>query len=179
MVAFALIPHAGLSLCLVPGIARPSAQSHAASPLRPDQQVPLPGFSAFLAHPANSPSSCPALTFCPSRGIGHGTMASADSCVLSPTSRWGLPSWAAWPQVSPGKNVDFPCTLAPFTAPPFDRIGLHCLWPARPSGTASDGVRVPQVAGLPPASSRPRLAATPLPSASGWCNQPPQRSFTA
>ena len=106
-------------------------------------------------------------------------MASADSCRLNPTSRLGLPSQMARRQVSPGKNVDFPCTLAPFTALTLDCMGLHCLLPARPISTASHEVRVPQVAGLPPASSRPHLTVTPLPSASGWCNQPPQRSFTA
>jgi len=62
-----------------------------------------------------------------------GTMASADSCSLSPTSRLGLPSQTAWQQVSPGKNVDFPCTLAPFTALALDCIGLHCLWPTHPA----------------------------------------------
>ena len=29
-------------------------------------------------------------------------------------------------QISPGKNVDFPCTLAPFTASALGRIGLRC-----------------------------------------------------
>jgi len=101
-----------------------------------------------------------------------GTMASADSCSLSPTSRLGLPSQTAWQQVSPGKNVDFPCTLAPFTTPALDRIRLRCLWPTRPTAMASYEVRVPQVAGLPPASSRPRLTVTPLPSANGWCDPP-------
>jgi hypothetical protein len=102
-----------------------------------------------------------------------GTMASADSCSLSPTSRLGLPSQTARQQVSPGKNADLPCTLAPFTTLALDRIGLCCLLPTRPTGMASYEVRVPQVAGLPPASSRPRLTATPLPLANGWCNQPP------
>src|SRR5271157_4142467 len=39
-----------------------------------------------------------------------------------------------------------------------------------PSLTASDRVRVPQAADLLPASSRPHLTVTPLPSASSWCN---------
>ena len=51
-------------------------------------------------------------------------MASADSCRLSPTSRLGLPSQTAWQQVSPGKNVDFPCTLAPFTTQPLIASGF-------------------------------------------------------
>ena len=84
-----------------------------------------------------------------------GTMASADSNSLSPTSRLGLPSQTARQQVSPGKNVDFPCTLASFTTPALDCIGLRCLLPTRPTGMASHEVRVPQVAGLLPASFRP------------------------
>ena len=56
-------------------------------------------------------------------------MASADSCRLNPTSRLGLPSQMARRQVSPGKNVDFPCTLAPFTALTLDCMGLRCLLP--------------------------------------------------
>jgi hypothetical protein len=66
-----------------------------------------------------------------------------------------------------------PRILAPFTAPALDCIGLRCLLSTRPAGTASYGVRVPQVAGLLPASFRPRLTATPLPSANGWCNTGP------
>jgi hypothetical protein len=46
-----------------------------------------------------------------------------------------------------------------------------------PSLTASDWLRVPQVAGLPPASFAPHLAMTLLPSANGWCDQPRYRSF--
>jgi len=92
-------------------------------------------------------------------------MASADSCRLSLASRPGLPLLVAWRQVSPGKDVDFPCTLASFTALALDCIGLRCHLPARPAAQPLYEVRVPQVAGLPPASSRPRLAATPLPLA--------------
>jgi len=61
------------------------------------------------------------------------TMASADPCRLSPASRPGLPLLVARRQVSPGKNVDFPCTLAPFTALALDCIGLRCLSPTRPA----------------------------------------------
>ena len=61
-----------------------------------------------------------------------GTMASADSCFLNDTSRYRLP-FPAWLQVSPGKNVDFPCALAEFTALAFDCIGLRCQLPTRPT----------------------------------------------
>lgn len=44
---------------LAPGTARPSGQAPVASPLPPVQQVPFPGKAAFLARPANSPSSGP------------------------------------------------------------------------------------------------------------------------
>ena len=47
-----------------------------------------------------------------------------------------------------------------------------------PDLTASCWLRVPQVAGLPPASSRPHFTMTPLPLANGWCNQPPYGTFT-
>jgi len=101
--------------------------------------------------------------FGPSHLDGGGTMASADFCRLSLTSRSGLP-FPAWRQTSPGKNADFPCTPAPFTALALGRIGLRCYSPTRPA-SQPHRVRVPQVTGLPPASSRPRLTTTPLPSA--------------
>ena len=78
---------------------------------------------------------------------------------------------ARW-QTSPGKNADFPCTPALFTALALGRIGLRCYLPTRPA-SQPHRVRVPQVAGLLPASSRLRLTTTPLPSANGWCDQPP------
>ena len=65
-----------------------------------------------------------------------GTMASADSCRLNLVSQPGLPSspgGAAWRQVSPGKNVDSPCILVPFTALALDCLGLRCLLPTRPT----------------------------------------------
>ena len=119
--------------CLVPGTARPSGQVLGASPPSLAQQVPYPGKSAFYVHPTNCSSSCPRLTFSPSHSDGSGTMASADSCSLSPTSRLRLPSQTARQQVSPGKNADFPCTFAPFTALALDCIGLRCLLPTRPA----------------------------------------------
>ena len=66
--------------------------------------------------------------FSPSQLSIHltGTMASADSCFLYDTSRPRLP-FPAWLQVSPGKNVDFPCALAGVTALAFDCIRLRCL----------------------------------------------------
>ena len=78
---------------------------------------------------------------------------------------------ARW-QTSPGKNADFPCTPALFTVLALGRIGLRCYLPTRPA-SQPHRVRVPQVAALLPASSRPRLTTTPLPSANGWHNNPP------
>ena len=72
---------------------------------------------------------------------------------------------ARW-QTSPGKHADFPCTPALFNVLALGRIGLRCYLPTRPA-SQPHRVRVPQVAGLLPASSRPRLATTPLPSANG------------
>ncbi len=64
---------------------------------------------------------------------------SQDPCHFNPISQSGLPTSVRW-QVSPGKSIDFRCTLVPFTALafesgrrlPYHRIGLHCLMPARP-----------------------------------------------
>src|SRR5512139_4079232 len=66
-------------------------------------------------------------------------------------------------QASPGKNVDFPCIPVAFTRPTLDCMGLRCSLPTRPVGLASYALRVPQVAVLLPASSRPHLTMTPLP----------------
>ncbi len=70
-------------------------------------------------------------------------------CSALPTSTavvlWPrlTPAASAWPldqgylsaqrQVSPGKNVDFPCTLAGFTALALDCLGLRCHLPTRPT----------------------------------------------
>jgi hypothetical protein len=153
---------------LAPGTSRPSARSLAASPLPPARQVPYSGFSAFFVRPTSYSSSCPPVRSALPARFGSGTMASADSCHLNPASRPGLPSQTAWRQVSPGKCSGFPRTLASFAASALTYSGLRCFWPARPADTASYEVRLPQVAGLPPASSRPHLTVTPLPSASGW-----------
>jgi len=107
--------------------------SPGASPLSLVLEYPYPGKAAFCVRPANDSRSRPLSTFRPSHCDGSGTMASADSCSLSPTSRLELPSQTAWQQVSPGKCVDFPCTLAPFTALALDCIGLRCLLPTRPA----------------------------------------------
>jgi len=165
-------------LALVDGLCRellgPLVESQRLHRLRSTSRTPIRGSRPSMLAPRTSHprhvyrSALPGYSLRPT-----GTMASADSCSLSPTSRLGLPSLTAWQQASPGKSVDFPCTLAPFTMPALDRIGLYCSMPTRPTGMASYEVRVPQDAGLPPASSRPRLAATPLPLANGWCNQPP------
>ncbi len=78
------------------------------------------------------------------------------------------------PQVS---ALAFPASLPHLPHQPLTYFGLRCHRPARPTVVASHEVRVPlrrspesfgQVAGLPPASSRPHLTVTPLPSASGW-----------
>jgi hypothetical protein len=69
------------------------------------------------------------------------------------------------PQVS---ALAFPASLPHLPHQPLTYFGLRCFWPARPTDTASHEVRVPQVAGLLPASSRPHLTVTPLPSANGW-----------
>lgn len=95
-------------------------------------QYPYPGKTAFCVHPASCSSYYSCLMFGPSHSNGSGSMASADPCHFNPISQSGLPSSVRW-QVSPGKSIDFPCILVPFTALAFDRIGFHCLMPARPA----------------------------------------------
>ena len=92
----------------------------------------IQGILPSLLIPRTAQSTHPFLMFSPSHLDGDGTMASADSCRLSLTSQPGLP-FPAWRQVSPGKNADFPCTLAPFTALALGRIGLRCFLPTRPA----------------------------------------------
>ena len=138
--------------------------------------VPLSG--AFCLHRSSHEplKFLPSSTFGPSRHLTVPVLWP----LLTPAASaqplgWGCRPQTAWQQVSPGKNADFPCTLAPFTLSALDCIGLRCYLPARPADPASYGVRVPQSADLPPASFAPHLAVTHLPLANGWCNQPPRR----
>jgi len=91
-------------------------------------------------------------------------MASADPCRLCRPFRGGLP--VVWPgDRSPQiRTLAVPASLPDLPLRPLMARTSRLL--ARSSRlTASYRVRVPQVAVLPPASSGPRLAATPLPSA--------------
>lgn len=65
-------------------------------------------------------------------------------------------------QISRGKFSYFLCTLAGFTAVPFDDSGLRDQLPARPSTTALYPIPVRQVADLLDASFRLCLATQPL-----------------
>jgi hypothetical protein len=124
--------------------------------------VPLSGVVCLLRSSLELLKFLSLSTFSPSHRDGGGTMASADPCPLSPTSRLGLPLLVAWRQVSRGKPDRLPCTPAGFTSVPLGGYGLRCLLPARPVTSASYPVSVRQVAVLLHASFRPRLAATPL-----------------
>ena len=70
-------------------------------------------------------------------------------------------------QISPDKNLNFPCTTAAFTLPPAP-VGLRHLVLTRPGGKAS--MRVLSVGShfCAQASSRHPLAGLPLPSASSY-----------
>ena len=110
----------------------PLAQSRRLHRLRPDQQYPYPGKSAFLVRPASCSSSSPTR-----RSALPGVTAPVLWPRLTPAASTrprdrGYHLRRPRQQVSPGKNVDFPCTLAPFTAPTLDCIGLRCLLPTRP-----------------------------------------------
>ena len=150
-----------------PGTPRPSGWSLAASPLPPYQQVPHPGFSAFFARPASSPSSSPprrsALPVSFETVLWPRLTPVASTRPHDQTCHLRRPGNRS-PQVS---ALAFPASLPHLPHQPLTCFGLRCSWPARPTDTASHEVRVPQVAGLPPASSRPHLTVTPLPSASG------------
>jgi hypothetical protein len=75
---------------LVSETARPSGNVPQASPASHAHQYPYPGKSAFFARLANCSSYSASLMFSPSHLDGGGTMASADFCRLSLTSRSGL-----------------------------------------------------------------------------------------
>jgi len=77
-------------------------------------------------------------------------------------------------QISPDKNVNFPCVAAPFTVSPVPWASTCCA--ALPGDSALYDVSVRQLASsespasltCTPASFRPHLAVTPLPSASNF-----------
>ena len=71
-------------------------------------------------------------------------------------------------ETSPDKSSNRPRTPAASTLRPLDDHGLRRALPARPGRPAFYAVRVPRVAGSPPASFPPHLAVTRLPSACGW-----------
>jgi len=68
-------------------------------------------------------------------------------------------------ETSPHKGQRPSRASAAFTWRPLDGIGRRDCMLARPDRTASDAVRVPRVAALPPASFTARLAAAQLPRA--------------
>ena len=91
------------------------------------------------------------------------TLPSADSCVPIGSPRGSLsPQQQDRTQTSRGKSDRLHRTPAGSTALAFDGSGLRDQLSARPTKDASYPVSVRQVAVLFHASSRPRLAATPL-----------------
>src|SRR6266550_1735454 len=66
------------------------------------------------------------------------------------------------PQTSRDKTDRLQRATAGSTTSTLDGFGLRCHWPARPALYASYPVLVHRLASLLHASSRPRLAATPL-----------------
>jgi hypothetical protein len=92
-------------------------------------------------------------------------------------------------EISASKTSNLHRTPTAFTERPLDGIGPRLMVQARPdrpafyaqhAETASgpDAPCVPRVATSPRASSPPRLATEQLPSACGWCHQPPQGTRT-
>lgn len=67
-------------------------------------------------------------------------------------------------QISPDKNIGFPCTAAAFTVAPW--IGVSCRLAHSPRASAFYAISVRQLAGLLAASSARSLAVTHLPFAS-------------
>ena len=125
-------------------------------------EVGLPG--SFLEHPA--PGTSTVRPFPAHTCDLTGTMASADPCRLSPASQPGLPSTY---QRLGNRSPQIRALAVPASLPdlPLCLLMAWTSWLVAHSSrlTASYRVRVPQVAVLPPASFRPRLAATPLPLA--------------
>ncbi len=132
----------------------------------------IQGFLPSSFIPQAAQSTHPFLMFGPSPRDGSGTMASADSCSLSLVSRPGLPFLGPGNRSPQVRTLTFPASLPHLLLWLLVASGFIVIANS-PSLTASYWVRVPQVAGLPPASSGPHLAVTPLPSANGCCNQPP------
>jgi len=123
--------------------------------------------SEAFGHPCSSHELLSILIlsmFSPSQPtLATGTMASADPCRLNLASlpglldsrTAGLPRQEHWLSLHPRRVYCF---------------GAWLHWASlsfanSPGRTASYPLRVPRAAGLPPASSRPHLAVTPLPSA--------------
>jgi hypothetical protein len=89
---------------------------------------------------------------------------------------------------SPNKTNGLPRTPTASTRRPLDRHralpcnagspGSPCLIRAAHRHRSGGRPCVPGVAVSPPASFPPRLTATQLPLACGWCHQPPQGTFT-
>jgi hypothetical protein len=99
-----------------------------------------------------------------------GTMASADSCRFSRTSRYGLPIESARRQASQGKSVVFPSIyLLHLLSIAFGSKDFVLLGRLIQRSLASYEVRVPQAGGLPLASFRFRLAADTLALSYGYC----------
>jgi hypothetical protein len=131
-----------------------------------------------------------------------GTLASADCSAAD--RRLSAPAVPCHPTITPegvdghprtpaepseGKTSNLPRTPTAFTDRPLDGIGLRLVVQARPdrpafyaqhieAATAPRAPCVPRVAISPPASSPPSLATEQLPSACGWCHQPPQGTCT-
>ena len=130
------------------------------------QSPGMPSHSACRASPQYLVTRCSALPGQP-YGYTTGTMASADSCLSFPhRCRCGSPILAAERQVSRDKH--------PFCRPlpglPQAGLGSHgfrCLRPVHPPPGAYYPVSVRPVVAVAPASVRPRLTATPLPSLNG------------
>jgi hypothetical protein len=81
-------------------------------------------------------------------------------------------------EISLDKTNNLHRTPTAFTQRPLDDIGLRRVRQARPDRHAFYAIPVRWVAISPPASSPPRLTTEQLPSACGWCHQPPQGTRT-
>src|SRR4029077_7060865 len=144
-----------------------------ASPLPSD---PKTSFSWIFCRMTRSR---PSFLFTTSNVWAFGRLAPTLLCPLltpaprSRTLRYAQSRFRDATQASRGKFNRLPRVPAGSTVPALDGCGLRGSRPARPAGSASHPISVRQAAGLLHASSRPRLAATPLRFAnpsppSGW-----------
>jgi hypothetical protein len=158
--------------CGVGCIQRPSREHE-----RPAPRLRVRSFPA-ISDPAGNTTSA-----------DFSTASDALSSTAVPSHPASTPTVTGHPEtpaeISASKASNLHRTPTAFTERPLDDIGLRLVVQTRPDRPAyyaqhavADAPCVPRVAISPPASSPPSLTTEQLPSACGWCHQPPQGTRT-